>query len=270
MALGRIRVPAAVVGVLAALFASCLHAWPRDATCLLKAYPDFVKDLPGPNQVRAHSGDVFVFDQSLPAGSHAWRLDHADLKAQLEQEYPKGPLSAPPPRDADPDRLRSQAFFERMYGQSLSEVEQHMTSVYWAPCRCRIAFSKRNGAAQALEKVGRQLALRPELAAYVGKPMGSLNWRAIAGTQRRSMHAYGVAVDFQLPGVLGHYWRWRGCQEGASCPYPAAVLADARLKSVVQIFEDNGFIWGGKWHHFDTVHYEFRPELVGSACATAS
>jgi hypothetical protein len=48
------------------------------------------------------------------------------------------------------------------------------------------------------------------------------------------------------------------------------VLADARLKSVVQIFEDNGFIWGGKWHHFDTVHFEFRPELVGSACATAS
>ncbi len=270
MAVSHTLVPAAVVGWLAALFVSGLHAWPRDGTCLVKAYPEFVKDLPGPNQIRAHSGDVFVFDQSLPAGSHSWRLDHADLKAQLEHVYPKEPLSVPPARDVDPGRLRSAAFFERMYGQSLSQVQQHMTSVYWAPCRCRIEFSRRNGAAQALENVGRQLALRPELAAYVAKPAGSLNWRTIAGTQRRSMHAFGVAVDFQLPGPLNHYWRWRGCKEGAPCPYPAAVLADAGLKSVVQVFEDNGFIWGGKWYHFDTVHFEFRPELTGSACASAS
>jgi peptidoglycan L-alanyl-D-glutamate endopeptidase CwlK len=30
----------------------------------------------------------------------------------------------------------------------------------------------------------------------------------------------------------------------------------------VTIFENHGFIWGGKWYHFDTMHFEYRPELL--------
>ncbi|NUM57423.1 MAG: M15 family metallopeptidase, partial [Bdellovibrionaceae bacterium] len=26
-------------------------------------------------------------------------------------------------------------------------------------------------------------------------------------------------------------------------------------------FESEGFIWGGKWNHYDTMHFEYRPEL---------
>jgi hypothetical protein len=31
---------------------------------------------------------------------------------------------------------------------------------------------------------------------------------------------------------------------------------------IVEIFEKHGFIWGGKWGHFDTMHFEYRPELL--------
>ena len=31
---------------------------------------------------------------------------------------------------------------------------------------------------------------------------------------------------------------------------------------VVEIFEKYGFIWGGKWYHYDTMHFEYRPELL--------
>ena len=31
---------------------------------------------------------------------------------------------------------------------------------------------------------------------------------------------------------------------------------------IVEIFERHGFIWGGKWYHFDTFHFEYRPELI--------
>ncbi|MEJ2663631.1 MAG: M15 family metallopeptidase, partial [Spirochaetia bacterium] len=27
-------------------------------------------------------------------------------------------------------------------------------------------------------------------------------------------------------------------------------------------FEKYGFIWGGKWYHYDTMHFEYRPELL--------
>jgi hypothetical protein len=33
-------------------------------------------------------------------------------------------------------------------------------------------------------------------------------------------------------------------------------------QEVVAIFEKRGFIWGGKWYHFDTMHFEYRPELL--------
>ena len=33
-------------------------------------------------------------------------------------------------------------------------------------------------------------------------------------------------------------------------------------KEVVKVFEKYGFIWGGKWHNYDTIHFEYRPELI--------
>jgi hypothetical protein len=44
------------------------------------------------------------------------------------------------------------------------------------------------------------------------------------------------------------------------------VLENADLKEIVRIFENHGFIWGGKWYHYDAMHFEFRPELVGPRC----
>jgi hypothetical protein len=31
--------------------------------------------------------------------------------------------------------------------------------------------------------------------------------------------------------------------------------------AVIRAFENEGFIWGGKWHLYDTMHFEYRPEL---------
>jgi hypothetical protein len=34
---------------------------------------------------------------------------------------------------------------------------------------------------------------------------------------------------------------------------------------IVAIFEKHGFIWGGKWYHYDTMHFEYRPEILALA-----
>jgi hypothetical protein len=31
---------------------------------------------------------------------------------------------------------------------------------------------------------------------------------------------------------------------------------------IVAGFERHGFIWGGRWAHFDTMHFKYRPELL--------
>jgi hypothetical protein len=55
-----------------------------------------------------------------------------------------------------------------------------------------------------------------------------------------------------------HYWRNAKPGKGGAYAYRNEIPME-----IVRIFEKHGFIWGGKWHHYDTMHFEYRPELVG-------
>jgi hypothetical protein len=33
-------------------------------------------------------------------------------------------------------------------------------------------------------------------------------------------------------------------------------------EQVVKLFYEEGFIWGGHWDKYDTMHFEYRPELI--------
>jgi hypothetical protein len=86
------------------------------------------------------------------------------------------------------------------------------------------------------------------------------HWRNVGGTQSRSFHAYGVAVDI-IPRTLGGrsvYWRWAG-------PNWFNIPHERRHHppdAVIRAFQERGFVWGGKWSAFDTIHFEFRPEVM--------
>jgi hypothetical protein len=241
--------------------------------CLVLAYPNFWapwrSDVDSDNTLTTQRGETWVFDENKGHLPRTELLNQADLMTQMAQPYPAGmPASLPGPHQ-DPGRMRSEALFKALYGHSALEVQSHLVSVPWAPNGRSLMFNRLHGAAPALQRVGQALAENPALAAYVRKPMGSFHWRPIAGTTRKSMHSFGAAVDFALPRRLGHYWQWRGCTEDGPCPYPEAVLRDTLLQQVVAAFEKEGFIWGGKWAHYDTVHFEYRPELVGPSCKNA-
>jgi len=89
------------------------------------------------------------------------------------------------------------------------------------------------------------------------------NWRNIAETQSRSYHSYGLAIDL-LPRSLGGketYWLWTSNRRADWWN----VSYNDRFHpphTVIKIFEKYGFIWGGKWLFFDTMHFEYRPEIL--------
>jgi hypothetical protein len=95
------------------------------------------------------------------------------------------------------------------------------------------------------------------------KGFAGYNWRPIAGTRSRSYHSYGIAVDLVPKSYRGlHvYWRWAMPQEKEwySLPYDRRWMVP---QPVVKAFEEEGFIWGGKWFFFDTIHFEYRPEIL--------
>lgn len=171
----------------------------------------------------------------------------------FQTPYTRGPLVAVTDPQMDPGRVRSEPLWDAVYGATEAQVRAHLVPVNLGGHR--VLFHQR--AAAALSRVDARLAplLRSDAAVRtVFRSLGgTFNHRVIAGTTHKSAHAWGIAVD--LEPSLGDYWRWS--RTGWRNRVPA---------SVVDAFEAEGFIWGGRWFHFDTMHFEYRPELLDPAC----
>jgi hypothetical protein len=197
-----------------------------------------------------------LYDDGL-AKSFADRLKRPDLKDMLAQVYRPGRDREPFRPDYDPGRFRVDALFSAVYGASAAEVGGHLVAVPF--CGARVRFNAQNGAAAALKNAGQELAAllarRPQLRQYLFPLGGTFSWRPIAGTNRLSPHSWGIAID--LNPRHGAYWRDRK-RTGAE----VEAMRNNYPQEIVAIFEKHGFIWGGKWSHFDLMHFEYRPEMV--------
>lgn len=235
------------------------------ARCLAAAYPETVAAADAPDAVMVRGRKVAI-GKSM-AGRYDQRLDEAGLLDQLGQRYPDPKTFAAPGSGEDAGRMRNYAFFDAMYGKTPEEARAQLVRVSWPPSGAKkVQFSRVNGANRALEAVGREIAGIPELRRYVASPTLVFDYGKAYGAPRKSVHSYGIAIDFELPQAVNKYWRRDGCREGGDCAYPVAILEDKGLRRLVEIFERHGFIWGGRWQHYDIEHFEYRPELLINEC----
>jgi hypothetical protein len=185
------------------------------------------------------------------------KLDNPDLNDMLEQIYPISGEQTLQNTNFDPGRRRVYSFFEEIYGSSKAAVQSKLTGVKVA--NSSYSFNNNNGAANALRNVMKVLVpmaqKQKSISQYVFPVSGTFNYRAIAGTNQLSAHSYGIAIDLAANKGGGGYWRWVSINDGKRkiIAYPT---------QVVKVFEQNNFIWGGKWWHFDIMHFEYRPELI--------
>jgi hypothetical protein len=220
---------------------------------LLQAYPEHLAAAE-PQALLWRDGSRMPYDESGSMAPAAAPLDQASLRDQMAEAYPKGDAGLPPAPMADPGRARCPAFFCKMYGGSAREVEGHLVPVHWLPHHGGriLRVTRVNGVDRHVEAISRELeALPPALRRFVDHPAGAYLWRPIAGTRRPRAPAFGIALDINVQG--SDYWRWAGPRPGYRNRIPL---------EIVRIFERHGFIWGGKWSHFDTMHFEYRPELL--------
>ncbi|MDR1430309.1 MAG: M15 family metallopeptidase, partial [Spirochaetaceae bacterium] len=89
------------------------------------------------------------------------------------------------------------------------------------------------------------------------------NWRNVAGGANRSFHSYGIAVDLLMKTQAGMetYWQWTAAKgiDWRDVPPDRRQNPPA---AVIRAFENQGFIWGGRWSRYDTMHFEYHPELL--------
>lgn len=89
------------------------------------------------------------------------------------------------------------------------------------------------------------------------------NWRKIENKNVLSNHAIGIAVDIMARnyGKLKSYWYWASFDETPWYKLEPSKRWKAPNK-IIEAFEENGFIWGGYWMFWDTMHFEYKPELI--------
>lgn len=223
---------------------------PLGARALIEAYPDFITGY-NDGKIIFKDGTEKVYDDGRKK-DFAYMLDNSDLEDMFYVPY-RQPDGSPEYQE-DAGRSRNEALFKKMYGGSAAAVQRTLVSVPWFGQT--VKFTNVNGAATQLKKVAEELAQHPELRKYL-KSSGTFYWRPVRGAKRLSAHSYGIAFDIGVE--YSDYWLWKnkGANENSKLTY-----ANRIPRAIVEIFEKHGFIWGGSWYHYDTMHFEYRPEIL--------
>jgi hypothetical protein len=225
---------------------------------LKKAYPDFIIDVEY-NSILFKDSTRMVFDDSFEVKDFYTYNNLADLEDMFLYPYPKGmPYDTPLVR-ISPGTIRCEPFFKKMYGETKEDIEKNLVKVPWLPGVTKrdhyLMVTSVNGVADKVKAISDEFLEKPELHPYLTPPGGGFNYRYIAGTTQLSNHSFGIAIDICTK--YSNYWRWE--KQDTTTGYINYV--NRIPLEIVEVFEKHGFIWGGKWYNYDTMHFEYRPEM---------
>jgi hypothetical protein len=226
---------------------------------LLSAYPQQLERIDD-NMLVWRDGTRMVISDRKGPKTPSQRLDAPDIADMLAEIYPAGAAPSAPAPDSDPGRARNWAFFTHMYGDCRrGEVARHLEEVVWlagTSAAQRLRVTRINGVAEKLRQVSAELVGLPaRFRPFLAPSAGTYICRAIAGTSRVSPHGLGIAIDIATR--YSDYWQWTKADAAGRRPW-----RNRMPKEIVDVFERHGFIWGGRWSAFDTMHFEYRPELL--------
>lgn len=225
---------------------------------LKTAYPEHVKDVSS-SYIDWRDGTRMQFGGSFALLD--WfrgKSMHVDSKTEVIS-------------DKDVLHARFVPFFKKMYGNSPRSVGKNLVTVYWMPhvfgYRYPLRVTTINDVDKKLRRISANLEkLPPKYYKYLENPGGSYYWRKIEGESSLSSHSFGIAIDINLR--YSNYWLW----DYQKTNKPMEELRNHKLSyqnripmEIVQIFEKEGFFWGGRWYFYDTMHFEYRPDLLLSA-----
>lgn len=215
----------------------------QDPGGYIKLYPSYFLSFDGQYYI-GKNGEKFLYDPLK------YSEDNPDLFDQIRDKYTGTRCLT---NQNNPGTVRNESFFKYIYGKNKSEVEKNLVCVRWLPSTLNqgVLINKEAGCAKSLQEISDILDKRPDLKKYLKVRIEGYNWRNIAGSNLLSMHSYGIAVDVCLD--YSDYWR---DHIGERYRYRNRVPKEIR-----QIFEQHGFIWAGTWYYYDTMHFEYRPEL---------
>ena len=224
---------------------------------LILAYPNFLEKYED-NFIYFKDGSKLQFSTNNKDLSYEEIIQNSSLENQMSMKYIKidEDINYIPKKNEDAGRFRNEEFFKKIYGKNKQEIEKNLVKIKWLEKSQNktLWVTKINGIDKKLEKISSELENLPkEFKKYIVNPDGVYNFRKISGTNRLSTHSFAIAID--LNKEYSNYWLWD--KKGKNIVYKNKIPLE-----IVKIFEKYGFIWGGRWYHYDTMHFEYRPELL--------
>lgn len=230
----------------------------QDILILMMAYPDYITGIEKKNDNEVYlimkSGKKILYDDNKKKNPEE-KMANPDLQDVLEQDYPLEKGTEIMDKEFDPGRVRHYDFLNEVYGNSKGAIEKNLVSLKYGYTNYQ--FNSKNKANVSLEGALKEVIPlskgRADIGSILYPASGTYNYRVISGTGRLSPHSYGIAID--LKSDKRDYWKWSSEKQGKDRinEYP---------KELVEAFEKNNFVWGGKWGHFDILHFEYRPEII--------
>jgi hypothetical protein len=247
---------------------------------LAAAYPDRIREAAYRNGDWAVSvrGEWFYYAQG--------RLLPEELRGRASEYDPQPfypyPAELPPWKEPGPEDAarfadsakrrqehppkRSLHFYDALWrAHDRDEAYERLKSMRFLGHSVLVHYSIMEELALVEERIKREAGTDSQVRQWVNRisTVTAWNWRNIAGTESRSYHAYGAAVDLLSANYRNAnvYWLWTAESNSQWWKVPYSRRLHPPDK-VIKAFEAYGFIWGGKWMFYDTMHFEYRPEIL--------
>lgn len=164
--------------------------------------------------------------------------------------------------------VASTAIFTAIYdSETRKSTESHLKTISFLDCGSVV----HERIVPVLQRIEEKILLAAQTDSEVQsfldnlESAGSYSWRAIRDNDARSFHSFAIAID-----ILPDDWEdtiiyWNFEKTGGNEDWMLIPLKDRWMPpaKVIEIFEDEGFIWGGRWAVWDNMHFEYHPEIIG-------
>jgi hypothetical protein len=192
-------------------------------------------------------------------------LDREEECDPIFYRYPLGPLTEPPPAPAEMPTYCTD-LQEMLWGVSEEQIRAHGRSITFLDHKMFVNELLIDPLSTAESELRRAAVTDAAVARWIEEldVTYSFSDREIAGSGTRSQHAWGMAFDLVPNSYEGRqvYWRWSRVFDRDGWDRIPVARRWSPPQSVIETFERNGFVWGGKWAHFDAIHFEYRPEIL--------
>src|SRR5574344_325644 len=269
------------------LFASKSIFEPSQISIFRKAYPDIIFDTNYDTDkddwlvkvtVEGRTAKLYwAGGRLLPAD----KLDEKDKYWSLLYEYAEKVPDPAEFTDEEVERIREFSstenrqngagtppfFYDVVYDcKTQASMETHIARLTFLGKRVNLHERLTKPLAQVENQIKQAALTDKEVANFISKISQEYgySWRKIRDSSSRSVHSIGLAIDILPTGwnQKNIYWGWRRDLDPDNWMLTPLSRRWMPPQKVIEIFENNGFIWGGKWAIWDDMHFEYHPELI--------